>query len=73
MLLIRYVARSVKGRQDLNTLDIREDWELVKMLICEEEPEPVAWIEAEEVGEEEEDDWELVEINNVIFNDEEPR
>jgi hypothetical protein len=67
--LNRYVARSMSGRQELNTLDIREDWELVKMLICEEEPEPVARIETGEV--EEEDDWELVEINNVIFKDEE--
>lgn len=70
MVLTRYVARTINGGQESNTLDIRADWELVEMLVCKEEPEPVAWIETDEVDEE--DDWELVEINNVIFKDEEP-
>lgn len=66
MQLIRYVARSMNGQQKINTLDIREDWELVEVLVDEEEPEPEAWIETDEV--EEDDDWELIEI---IMPDEE--
>lgn len=66
MNLTSYIARSMNGRQEINTLDIREDWELVEILVDEEEPEPVAWIDGGEV--EEDDDWELVEI---IMPDEE--
>ena len=68
MNLTRYVARSLQGGQELNTLDIRADWELVEMLVCDEEEEPLAWIDGDE-EEEEDDDWELVEINNVVEED----
>jgi hypothetical protein len=69
MRLTCYVARAKNGRQELNTLDIREDWELVEMLVWEEQPEPEAWVED---GQEtkEEDDWELVEITNVYLDEE---
>lgn len=68
MLLSRYVARAMDGRQELNTLDIRDDWELVEILVWEEAPEPLAWVETDEI--EEDDDWELVEIN-IVAEDEE--
>lgn len=68
MLLSRYVAREMDGKQEVNTLDIRDDWELVELLVWEEEPEPSAWVETDEI--EEDDDWELVEIN-IVDKDEE--
>ena len=67
MSLPRYVARAMDGRQELNTLDIRDDWELVELLVWEEEPEPLAWVETGKI--EEDDDWELVEINNANTDD----
>lgn len=61
MLRVYQIARTINGRQELNTLDIKAYWELVEISAPEGDPEPEAWIEDGTV--EEEDDWELVEIS----------
>ena len=69
--VIRLVARAPGKQGKFNTLDIREDWEIVDIGVAAPVEDPVLYVD--DGASEDDDDWEIVDIGIITESDESQR